>query len=155
MTILLIDDDRTVTLLISTKLQRLGFDVVVAHDAMQGFMQATRCNPDAIILDINMPGGNGIEVLRKFKSSSKTSSVPVIILSGSQKSSDQTELMSMGASAFVYKSTAMHRVEAILLSCLPKSFRPVNGFRKQVPARTPMREVKSIRSLSNWILGSR
>ncbi len=154
MTILIVDDDRTLTLLLSTKLQRLEFDVVVAHDAMQAFMQAGRCNPAAIILDINMPGGSGIEVLKKLKSSAKTSSVPVIVLTASKKSTDQQEIMSLGASAFVYKGTALHRTEAILLSCLPKP-RTLTTARRKPQANTPDTHALSLKSLSRRIMGSR
>jgi DNA-binding response OmpR family regulator len=153
MTILVVDDDRTLTLLLSTKLQRLEFDVVVAHDAMQAFMQAGRCNPDAIILDINMPGGSGIDVLKKLKSSAKTSSIPVIVLTASKKSSEQQEIMALGASAFVYKATALHRTETILLSCLPKP-RIVSSVRKAKSA-APNAHESSLKSLSRRVLGTR
>ena len=154
MTILVVDDDRTLTSLLSTKLQRLGFDVVVAHDAMQAFMHATRCSPDAIILDLNMPGGSGIEVLKKLKASSKTSSVPVVVLTASKKSSEQQEIMALGASAFVYKETAMHRIEAILFSCLPRNARPAQAIHRSQKVLPPGR-LPPAKSLAKRILGDR
>jgi CheY-like chemotaxis protein len=53
----------------------------VAHDAMQALMGAVRSLPDAIVLDVHMPGGTGIEALRKLKASSKTFGIPVVVLS--------------------------------------------------------------------------
>ena|SRR6185312_6589733 len=153
MTILVVDDDRTLTSLLSTKLQRLGFDVVVAHDAMQAFMHATRCGPDAIILDLNMPGGSGIEVLKKLKASSKTSAVPVVVLTASKKSSEQQEIMALGASAFVYKETAMHRIETILFSCLPRSARPAQAV--HLDKDVTQGQLRPVRSLAKRILGTR
>jgi CheY-like chemotaxis protein len=82
MKILLADDDRVLTTLLSGRLRSRGVEVVVAHDAMQALMSAMRSPPDAIVLDIQMPGGTGIEALRKLKTSGKTSSIPVIVLSG-------------------------------------------------------------------------
>jgi DNA-binding response OmpR family regulator len=154
MTILLVDDDRILTSLLSTKLQRMGLDVVVAHDAMQAFMQATRVNPDAIILDLNMPGGTGIDVLKKLKASAKTSAVPVIVLTASKKSSEQQEIMGLGASAFVYKATAMHRIETILFSCLPKSVRPIQQSHSSATSIGNGHH-KSIGSLAKRILGTK
>lgn len=155
MTILLVDDDRILTSLLSGKLQRLGFDVVIAHDAMQAFMQATRCNPDAIVLDLNMPGGSGVEVLRKLKSSAKTSSVPVIVLTASKKSSEQQESMALGASAFVYKATAMHRIETILFSCLPKTVRTMQSTKVETKSTVSVSHPGSVKTLAKRILGTR
>ena len=83
MTILIADDDRVLVHWLSSHLRVRGFNVTVAFDAMQAGMVAVRTPPAAIILDINMPGGTGFEVLRRLKTSAKTNQVPVVVLSGS------------------------------------------------------------------------
>ncbi|HEY8833728.1 MAG TPA: response regulator [Gemmatimonadaceae bacterium] len=78
--------------------------VLTAYDAVQGLMQAKRTPPvDAIVLDINMPGGSGEDTLKKIKMSSHTSNIPVIILSGSIDSKGQERVRSLGAEAVLSK----------------------------------------------------
>ncbi len=77
---------------------------MVAFDAMQSLMVAMRNAPSAIILDLNMPGGAGLEVLKKLKSSNKTSSIPVIVLSGSiDPAEGSTTAKNLGAEEFFAK----------------------------------------------------
>lgn len=70
--ILVADDSRLYVHLISGWLHERGFEVVVASDAIQAFVMATKGQSDAVILDISMPGGSGIDVLKKLKLSTKT-----------------------------------------------------------------------------------
>lgn len=58
---------------------------------------------DAIVLDINMPGGSGEETLKKLKMSTRTTMIPVIILSGSIDSQGQERVRSLGAEAVLSK----------------------------------------------------
>jgi CheY-like chemotaxis protein len=80
---LVADDDRVVSHLVCGLLRAKGWEVMAAFDAMQVLMFAGRDpRPDVIILDINMPAGTGVQALAKLKASSKTASVPVVVLSG-------------------------------------------------------------------------
>jgi CheY-like chemotaxis protein len=81
--ILIADDSRFQVALLRTGLEEKGFEVVVAEDAMQAGMFALHSAPDAIVLDLSMPGGSGIEVLKRLKRSTKTKSIPVVIVTGS------------------------------------------------------------------------
>ena len=66
MKVLFADDDRVLTHLLSSRLRAKGAETIVAHDAMQAFMSAMRSPPDVIVLDVQMPGGTGIEALKKL-----------------------------------------------------------------------------------------
>lgn len=103
MKLLLADDDRVLTHLVSNRLRVMGVETVVAHDAMQAFMLAMRSPPDVIVLDIQMPGGTGLQALRKLKTSSKTSSIPVVVLSGSGDAATPDQVKEMGADQFLLK----------------------------------------------------
>ena len=61
MKVLLADDDKVLTHLLSSGPRAKGVETVVAHGAMQAFMSALRSPPDVIVLDVQMPGGTGIE----------------------------------------------------------------------------------------------
>jgi two-component system cell cycle response regulator len=81
--ILIADDSRVHVQLLTGWLQDRGFAVVSALDAVQAWMMGIRSQPDVIILDINMPGGSGLDVLKRLKASTKTKHIPVLVVSGS------------------------------------------------------------------------
>ena len=70
--ILIADDSRFQVEALTSWLTPKGFEVVRALDAFQTWTFALRTNPNLIILDINMPAGNGIDILRKLQASPKT-----------------------------------------------------------------------------------
>lgn len=82
--ILVADDSRFQVELLRRGLQGKDFEVVVAQDALQAVMIALRTAPDATVLDINMPGGSGIEVLKRLRRSTKTRGIPVVVVSGNE-----------------------------------------------------------------------
>ena len=83
MKILLADDDRVLLHLLSAQFKARGDEVVLAQDAMQVLMMAIRTQPDAIVLDLQMPGGTGLAALKQLKSSVKTAAIPVVVLTAS------------------------------------------------------------------------
>lgn len=107
MNVLIADDDKTFTHLIGAELRLLGWTVTVANDAMQAVMFAVRARQDAIVLDVQMPGGTGVNALKKLKSSSKTKSIPVIIVTVSADPTMEPMLLEMGAAAFFTKPVAI------------------------------------------------
>ena len=103
MNVLLADDDRVVSHLLSARLRAAGWTVNVAQDAMQTVMFAIRTIPDAIVLDINMPGGNGVDALRKIRASVKTAMIPVIVLSGSTDAAVRDAVRELDVADFLEK----------------------------------------------------
>ena len=81
-TILVIDDDENVRQLLSRLLREDGYHVLTAEDGISGLKMAHKHLPDAITLDVVMPGGkDGWEVLKNLKESPETESIPVIMVS--------------------------------------------------------------------------
>ncbi len=115
MRVLIAEDDRILAHMLASRFRARGWKVDLALDAMQTLMFAMRTPPDVITLDINMPGGTGIEALRKLKLSTKTSMVPVVILSGSIAPADEATVLGLGAAAFVRKPCDPDALAAILL----------------------------------------
>ncbi len=102
--ILIADDDRVIAQLVGAVVRRAGHTPIHAYDAMQTMMFAMRTPPpDLIILDINMPGGTGLDALRKLKVSARTSQIPVVVLSGSIDQSLPTKVKELGAAIFLTK----------------------------------------------------
>lgn len=79
--ILLVEDDRTVQLLLKTVLEKAGYQVFPALDAMQGIMLARQQQPDLIVLDMMMPAGGGASVLDRVRTLTQTMSTPVLVYS--------------------------------------------------------------------------
>ncbi len=117
-TILVADDDKVMAQMISGRLTKAGYHVVLAYDAMQSTMLAMHLLPAAVILDLNMPGGTGVEVLKRLKASSKTSLIPVLVLSGSVELSDQQTVLELGAERFFSKPPDFDKIQACLCELL-------------------------------------
>ena len=101
--ILIADDSRFQGQLLASFLSPKGFEVVFALDALQAWTAALRSAPQLILLDINMPGGTGIEVLKRMKISSKTQHIPVIVVSGEENPATESLARSLGAVDFLHK----------------------------------------------------
>jgi CheY-like chemotaxis protein len=105
--VLVADDCPLQLRVMSSGLSKSGFKVSLATDALQAWMTALRESPDAIILDINMPGGTGLEVLKRLRRTTKTQTIPVIIVSGSVDPCVERTVKSMGAAEFFHKPVNM------------------------------------------------
>jgi CheY-like chemotaxis protein len=101
--ILIADDSRLHVHLISGWLQDRGIAVVVASDSIQAFVMATQHRPDAVILDISMPGGSGIDVLKKLKLSTKTKHIPVLVVTGNAGKEMRSLVKRLGAEDLLEK----------------------------------------------------
>ena len=112
--ILVADDSRFQIALLTKALQDKGFEVVVAEDACQAGMVARRTAPDAIVLDINMPGGSGLEVVRRLRCSLKTQSIPVVVVSGSCDSDVRKVAMELGVTDFLAKPVDLDQLCRVL-----------------------------------------
>ncbi len=98
MNIIVADDDKVLSQMICGILRENGHKPSPAFDAMQVMMFAMRQSPDLVLLDISMPGGTGLDVLRKLKTNSKTANVPVIVITGSTDQKLPDEVLKLGAS---------------------------------------------------------
>lgn len=80
-TILIIDDDEFLTALYAEKFMRSGYNVEVAKDGDTGIEMIAQLRPDAVILDILMPGKNGVDVLKAVRTNQQIKGQLVIVLS--------------------------------------------------------------------------
>jgi CheY-like chemotaxis protein len=120
MRILVADDDRIVVTLVAGLLRKKGHEVQQVFDAMQALMFAMRSPaPDVIILDINMPGGTGIEAIKRLKASLNTALIPVIILSGTTDPQMPEKVKTLGADAFLSKPVDAAALYAALAKVVP------------------------------------
>jgi PleD family two-component response regulator len=108
--ILIADDSRFQREALASFLKPKGFEAVFAVDALQAWMVALRSSPQLILLDINMPGGTGIEVLKRLRMSTKTQHIPVIVISGEENSETESVARNLGAADYLHKPVEEERL---------------------------------------------
>lgn len=116
--ILIIDDDQELCELLGTFLELEGFNISAEHDGAQGLSAALGSSPDAIVLDIMLPGMQGLEVLRKLRESSR---VPVIMLTARGEDTDRILGLELGADDYLPKPCNPRELAARLRAVLRRS----------------------------------
>jgi len=101
--VLIVEDERDIVKVLTIRLQSWGYDTVVAFDGAQGVFMAHKEKPSLIILDIRMPAGDGFSVAEKLKESSRTSRIPIIILTGSPEVKTEERALEVGARFYIKK----------------------------------------------------
>lgn len=101
--ILIADDDRQVLQLLSMSLRRAGYEVVNAVDGYQAVQFAHDHRPDLLILDVNMPAGNGLSVQQRLHKISACCATPVIYLTGDRSERVVANAKKLGAFAVLHK----------------------------------------------------
>src|SRR5258708_29229818 len=101
--ILVIEDERALTDVLAYNLQREGYETILAHDGVEGLRKAQTLLPDLILLDLMLPGMNGIEVCREVRAGERTREIPIIMLTARAEETDQVVGFSMGADDYVTK----------------------------------------------------
>jgi DNA-binding response OmpR family regulator len=101
--ILVVDDEPDVRNLAKMILERAGYQIVTASNGVEGEEMAESEKPDLIILDVVMPGKNGLEVCQTLKNRSETRHIPIIIFSASGSRSRRDTALEAGANDFLQK----------------------------------------------------
>jgi two-component system, OmpR family, KDP operon response regulator KdpE len=101
--ILIAEDDPVMASTLTGALRSRGYAVVLARDAMQAVMFAVQQQPNAILLDVNMPAGTGLGALTRLQASARTSSIPVLVVSGSTDLTLPATVRAEGAKGFFKK----------------------------------------------------
>lgn len=101
--VLVIDDSRDVHRLLAVRLKHEELILESADSGEQGIAHAGAVQPALILLDLDMPGMHGFEVLRRLKDAPLTQAIPVIVLSGNQNSEDKVAAFDLGAVDYIAK----------------------------------------------------
>ena len=132
---LIVDDDKTSQLVLDAILQ----DIVVTECSDDNLNMVAYClqsKPDVVLLDLNMPGKDGITVCKELKANKNTVDIPVVFITGSDKPEDQDRCWEAGAADFINKpvvaSTLQHRVRNLLLSKIRLDLLTEQTFRDQL-----------------------
>ncbi len=116
--VLLVDDRRENVVFIKHFLVSKGYDVHVAHSGLNALEDMSASRPDIVMLDLEMPGMSGLEVLKTMRSSATLASTPVVIISGHSKSEFETECRAAGANDVIEKPVRLGRLSELIASLL-------------------------------------
>lgn len=129
--ILVIDDDKDTTDLISARLKCNGFKVLAANSALKAFEYLNKNTPDLIILDLIMPGTDGYEILRKIRLGKQNKEIPVIVLTGKTGHVDKIYALKMGVDDYITKpyepEEFIGRIRAVLRRSQPVKVKKVKN----------------------------
>jgi CheY-like chemotaxis protein len=101
--ILIVEDDKRIVMALKVRLQAQGYNVVAAYDAALAMDVAVKHQPDLVLLDISMPGGNGFMVAERLQNSPVTMGVPIIFLTASKQAGLRDKAKELGAAGFFEK----------------------------------------------------
>ena len=117
-TVLVVDDERDLVDLVGYNLRRNGYDVITAFDGDQAIEQAAKHVPDLVLLDLMLPGTDGMEVARRLKADGRTARIPIIMMTAKGEETDVVVGLTLGADDYVTKpfsiKVLMARVQTVL-----------------------------------------
>ena len=118
--ILIVEDNDKNMKLARDILQVKGYRTIEAESAEAGLPLAAAQKPDLVLMDIQLPGMNGIEALKKLRASPETSRIPVLAFTASVMPQDRKEIMSAGFDGFVSKPINLKEFIASIATTLGK-----------------------------------
>ena len=121
-TILVVDDDENVRLLLEAELTLEGYEVISTEDGLKALRKIKEETPDLVILDLKMPDINGLEVLRTIRKENKE--LPIIICTAYEKLRDDYTIWSGRVAAFLTKPLDLENLKDIIYELLHEQKQP-------------------------------
>jgi two-component system phosphate regulon response regulator PhoB len=116
--ILIIEDERSLVEILSYNLANEGFEVLTAGDGQDGLRRAQTAIPDLVVLDLMLPGIDGLQICRQLRSDPKTQAIRILMLTAKSEEVDEIVGFNMGADDYVSKpfklKPLIHRIKALL-----------------------------------------
>ena len=116
--ILLIDDTVEVLMVIVDYLEMAGYEVTTASDGMKGIEQARLTKPDLILMDVQMPGLDGVEATKKLRADPTFKHVPIIALTALAMPNDRERCIAAGMNEYMSKPIKLRALVNIIQKCL-------------------------------------
>ncbi len=117
-TILIIEDERSLLEILAYNLTNEGFEVLTASDGQEGLRRAKTAVPDLVVLDLMLPGLDGLQVCRQIRSDPKTQAIRILMLTAKSEEVDEIVGFNMGADDYVAKpfkiKPLISRIKALL-----------------------------------------
>ena len=121
--ILIVEDDNDIAKLIAHYLEKNGYGVEIAPDGARALATATEAPPDLVILDLMLPGLNGLDVCKALRYDARTAALPIIMLTARGEESERILGLDSGADDYIVKpfspNELVARVRALLRRAAP------------------------------------
>lgn len=115
--ILVVEDNVANLLLARTILERAGFQTATAQSAEEAKQQLQEITPDLVLMDVGLPGQDGLSLTRELKSTAQTAAIPIVALTAHAMQSDQERAFAAGCDGYVSKPfKARHLLDEITLA---------------------------------------
>ena len=108
--ILLVEDNEMNRDMLSRRLERRGYEVIVAVDGEEGVARAKADAPDVVLMDLSLPGIDGWEATRQLKAADETRSIPVLALTAHAMAGDREKALEVGCDEFDTKPVDLPRL---------------------------------------------
>jgi CheY-like chemotaxis protein len=108
--ILLVEDNEMNRDMLSRRLERRGYDVIVAVDGEEGVARAKADAPDLVVMDLSLPGIDGWEATRQLKAADETRAIPVLALTAHAMAGDREKALAAGCDDFDTKPVDLPRL---------------------------------------------
>ena len=118
--ILLVEDNEMNRDMLSRRLERRGFQVVIAMDGAQGIAMATSESPDLILMDMSLPVIDGWEATRRLKAAEGTKPIPIIAITSHAMAGDRRAALEAGCNDYDTKPIELDRLLGKIAALLPK-----------------------------------
>ena len=131
--ILVIDDERDILTCLDEALSSEGYEVFTASDGVSGIKAARAFRPDLVVLDLMLPGMDGLDVCRALRKHPPTSRIPILMLTAKTAEEDKVAGFEVGADDYVTKPFSPR--EVVLRVRAVARRKPDQGVSKPIPAR--------------------
>lgn len=129
-TILTIEDEKDIRELLGFHLSKAGFESLFSSNGEQGLELAVKRKPSLIILDLMLPGLDGIEVCRRLKKNEQTKTIPVVMLTARHEETDKIVGFELGIEDYITKPFSPRelvlRIKTVLRRTMVSEFLPVS-----------------------------
>jgi two-component system, OmpR family, phosphate regulon response regulator PhoB len=116
--ILVAEDSHTVQAMVSSRLERSGYDVLATDNGSDALRLAQERRPALVILDVEMPGMTGVEVTRMLRAENGTRDIPIILLTAFGEETDVAAGYAAGANDYITKPFSPQELQSRVLSLL-------------------------------------
>ena len=125
--IMIVDDDRNICELLRLYIEKEGFETAIANDGKAAVQMYDSVNPDLMLLDIMLPGEDGLEILKKLRSSPLTEQLPVILATARGSEYDKVVGLDTGADDYLAKPFGMMEMVSRIRAVLRRTARQPSG----------------------------
>lgn len=119
-TVLVADDDDDIRDLVAYKLRRAGHDVIAVSDGPSAIQAATDSTPDVAVVDVTMPGMDGLAVCAALRANHRTAAIPVLLLSARAQAGDSQAGLNAGAIDYLTKPFSPRELERRITALLSR-----------------------------------